>query len=1742
MKFNLPTLLNNQVITYAHVEFIKTAVAQNNFQLNIFKNTLDFNVTSVTWSNSNGGQIYNPNEVVDYYSYSTGNTRMIFDVTKTIKEWQAGISPNYGFTLAAKTLSGEYKDLYQNDSSTSNRPVIRIGFENPSGLKDYWTYTSQDLGQVGMGYISDYTGNLTFVRNEYQLNNQFLPLSLSFYFNNATRTQNIGYGNGWKTNFNMKVEYDSSAQHYFLSKPDGGKTYFIPTNWTNEDGYDHFSYILEDGSKVKLEMVYWNFQIFSTKLKTLNQMVYDFDTLGRLFQITNEKNNHKIFVYYNGTSDRISYVSDAVSNRIDFTYTLYGSNHLLTKTELKLKQPGSTILNTAGDKSYFYYTQSTNPRLYSITQRFNYSGSQTPSFSSGDTLRYTFDATTNRLINAYNSTSNHRVEYTYNTNHQVNQVNIRNTTSPTSNLLSLNVLYEHGKTTYINHKNEWVEYLFDQYGHTVNALDSYGNATYRKYAGLFTYHYEYNNDLGDSPVISNSPNYFLVHSLLESSKIIRQQVNHINNHGFENLESNLRWYKIGNGIIQKDTNEYSMGSASLRVANYGITYAYQDLLLKPGVYTLSGFVKNSNEAVSGVSSISIDTNMGTLSSSSSDVGLWKHLSVQFEITTTQTVRVKLTNDRFDTNSYFDNVSLTEGFMDTRFNMLSNSSFEEGSGNWTLNGAILVNDNSSTGANQDILGIKSIRIDGDTASEKYFYQEISSHIPKGETFVVGAWAKANAVPNKTYINSNGENVSDNRFFGVIIEFTYVIGGTKKVYLPFDTSTEQWQYQMRSIEIDKDVVSIKVYGKYQGEGVAYFDNIQLYHDKLSVKYDYDLTNGHLKKKYNIDGTITAYDRDSGGNIISITDGNRSIEINHHNNLISDIVVENVKTAFTYHSTSKQIIETLIGDHGTNGQWFKLNTSYTSDYQYIASQTDEFGSTTISETNHINGLLKTIINANDHLKSYDYNNYGFLIKQVETDISNQYTIVKNFTYDSKRRISGISIDGVSYTFVYDNLDRITNVKISGVDYVTLTYVTEEHGSINYFTNKVNTQTYGTGDTFTFEYTKENQVKKIKFNNEDRYEYVYDQSGRLAVYKELQSNNIFFYSYDLTGRIKQVVDKHGNKIKFTYDKEGNISKYTYEVEQVEREVYYFYDETTGEYFYTFYETGNEIVSKINHIDTTDSLRRLAYIELLIGTLSFTEHFTYKTPVAGRGNASFIIASISYKIDGNIQYTHHFTYDALGNITEISVTNASSTEIENYQYVYDGFNRLIRENIKTTDYEQTILYTYDDYSDDTIPYVDSNSNDNRGNITSIKRYAYTLDAEPSGTPLSETRLFYKTTGWKDQITRIEEHVGGTLQKTSTYVYDSIGNLLSITSDTNQSFTWEGRRLVGHTIGSVTYTYTYNDQGVRTSKFNGTNITEYFLDGSLVLFEKTGNDVIYYTYDVDDSLLSMNYNGNEYFYIKNLQGDIIEIVDASGYTVARYRYDAWGNIVYQEDSGLGIANINPYRYRSYRYDTETGLYYLNTRYYDPSIGRFISADSINFLDPSNTQGLNLYAYCGNNPVMYIDRDGNFPVLISLLAIAVATYMTYGAVKSYNTSKDLGYSGWDLAGYTASGLIAGDYFVVRDNWDSISQNIIPGYNATDDPYINFDFTKNKYYSIFTAGLYAKHLYSNYYVEGRTVLGMYIELQVHYVFDKVARPFGITNGNPAWLGAPDLNGDWTAWIFEGFARCLKPIPPIMPRIYW
>ena len=160
------------------------------------------------------------------------------------------------------------------------------------------------------------------------------------------------------------------------------------------------------------------------------------------------------------------------------------------------------------------------------------------------------------------------------------------------------------------------------------------------------------------------------------------------------------------------------------------------------------------------------------------------------------------------------------------------------------------------------------------------------------------------------------------------------------------------------------------------------------------------------------------------------------------------------------------------------------------------------------------------------------------------------------------------------------------------------------------------------------------------------------------------------------------------------------------------------------------------------------------------------------------------------------------------------------------------------------------------------------------------------------------------------------------------------------------------------------------------NSIQYTYDGDRLLKEDRNGTPIYYYYGVD-GIAAFEYNGEYYYYVKNLLGDVTELL-CRGDVVARYHYDAFGNHKVYDGSGderteaSFVGNVNPIRYRSYYYDVETGFYYLQTRYYDPDIGRFISPDSLNYLEPETINGLNLYAYCLNNPVMYSDPGGNLP--------------------------------------------------------------------------------------------------------------------------------------------------------------------------
>ena len=225
------------------------------------------------------------------------------------------------------------------------------------------------------------------------------------------------------------------------------------------------------------------------------------------------------------------------------------------------------------------------------------------------------------------------------------------------------------------------------------------------------------------------------------------------------------------------------------------------------------------------------------------------------------------------------------------------------------------------------------------------------------------------------------------------------------------------------------------------------------------------------------------------------------------------------------------------------------------------------------------------------------------------------------------------------------------------------------------------------------------------------------------------------------------------------------------------------------------------------------------------------------------------------------------------------------------------------------------------------------------------------------------------------------------------------------------------TKGGFTQTCTYDANGIRTEKIENGKTHKYYVEDSQIVREVvTGSEnyELYYLYGATGiaGFTHKTANGStNYYYRKNLLGDVTAIYDAAGVCKAEYAYDAWGNCTVNSDMG-GIGALNPIRYRGYYWDEEIALYYLNARYYDPEVGRFISQDSIKYLAPETLNGINLFAYCLNNPVMGKDPQGTLGVIgilivqffwtlvvVSVIANVVAVHESQEAVDQYG---DIGY--------------------------------------------------------------------------------------------------------------------------------------------
>ena len=565
------------------------------------------------------------------------------------------------------------------------------------------------------------------------------------------------------------------------------------------------------------------------------------------------------------------------------------------------------------------------------------------------------------------------------------------------------------------------------------------------------------------------------------------------------------------------------------------------------------------------------------------------------------------------------------------------------------------------------------------------------------------------------------------------------------------------------------------------------------------------------------------------------------------------------------------------------------------------------------------------------YEYDASGRTTKVTGKNQNGTALANVSYAYDTFDNMTEIVRgDGLKYVLDYNAFHNLESIGINGKTDPLIRY-TYKAGN-----GRLKQLTYANGDKMFAKYNSIGQMVDEKWQNSTgtdiaHYKYVYDGKGNIVRSIDILSKKEYNYEYEggkivrateadivLSGEIvtkKTII----HTVRYYYNTDGRMIK---------KEI----TPAVGSAHTVYYETNNDnTVVKfsadgrtVTSHSKTDSFGRKEFDELQLGTDFISRQFVYhagkvtdthKEKAKVKSSATTQLVRQIILSDGR---TLSYEYDAEERITKVIDSVDGTTE-----YTYDALGQLLTET-KNGIIVNTMVY------------------DNYGNIVKKNGKVYT----------------YGNAVWKDLLTGFDG---------KTISYNAQGNP---TSYLGKTLTWEkGRQL--KSFGSNTYTY--NANGIRTSKTVGGVKHTYTLEGTKILRETWGANTLIPIYDNEESVCGILYNNTPYYFIKNLQGDVIAIVDKDAQTVARYSYDAWGVCTVTQNSA-GIAAVNPFRYRCYYYDTDTNLYYLQSRYYDASVGRFINSDDPHMLViKEGTLFFNSFAYCDNDPVNQVDRDGFFSV-------------------------------------------------------------------------------------------------------------------------------------------------------------------------
>ena len=698
-----------------------------------------------------------------------------------------------------------------------------------------------------------------------------------------------------------------------------------------------------------------------------------------------------------------------------------------------------------------------------------------------------------------------------------------------------------------------------------------------------------------------------------------------------------------------------------------------------------------------------------------------------------------------------------------------------------------------------------------------------------------------------------------------------------------------------------------------------------------------------------------------------------------------------ADSYYSYDRYGNQTEEKEMGTTAEKpeniIKTSVSYLTDEKnagcYQTSSTDTRGNKTSYSYDLSRGLLTKLTDPLLHSTEYNYDTQGALI---QSDFSG---ITASNTYDTYHNLTKITQGYTDYRFTYDVFGNVLTIgeQKKGSKRKMRSLVSNSYQKQN---GKLASTKYGNGATLKMIYNKYEQLAQEKWSDGKTLTYEYDNTGALAKTTDQENRLRYQYSYDFTGRVTDsqvlALDQKGShevvSLQNMYDAAGRVStfssrygsgvrtsKFTYRKDDTLESTFL---ATKGEEKLTYDLLGRVTKTEFQPVyQGKDALKKAAlvtnsysYLTTTLGTTMMKD--TYVTTV---GDTTAVKESLSY--------------DQAGKLTSLGESS----------YTYDNLDRLVNADTKEGHYS----YTYDEGGN----LTGCSSQDTLSGNT--QEYEYRYDSK------APDHLIYF--GKKDNSSLLAKLKAKLTKKKANIKYDKGGNP---TTYRDQKLTWKHGRML-YKVGKD-ISYTYKQDGTRLSKTVGKEKTTYILNGSTILAEKRPTEELHYYYSGSGKLLQIGYtdlnqtaSGNSaaaetiYNVIRNAQDDVTAIYTKKGALVGTYTYDPWGKLLSTEKASedadpQNILTKNPFRYRGYYYDAETGWYYLQSRYYDPEVKRFLNADTTALLTGScdTPMQYNLYAYCCDDPVNKVDPSGHFALsnkaklaigglgIVAGVAITVAT--------------------------------------------------------------------------------------------------------------------------------------------------------------